>query len=200
MTGFFFYGTLCHSPMRAAILGRHVEGNPAQLRGHIAFGAADNPALSVLSPGSGSTTGVHVPKLTEKEIARLDYFLAGFGFHSDSLEIVAADGGRLKAHVYVLPQDDPQPTDTLWNMAAWCEKWAAITVAATEDYMSHFGNRASSTVSSRFGQMLTRAGARIRAEKMRAGTCALRHRSGPGRCDPPAPFSSLQRLLRSRGT
>lgn len=179
MTGFFFYGTLCHSPMRSAILGRHVEGSPAQLRGHIVFGAADNPALSVLSPGPGSTVGVHVPNLSEKEIARLCYFQGGFGFHADRLEIVAADGRKLKAHVYVSPQDEPQPTDALWDLGTWREKWAAIAVAATEDYMSHFGNRASNTVSHRFGQMLTRAGARVRAEKIRAGTCALRHRSGP---------------------
>ncbi len=179
MTGFFFYGTLRHAPMRCAILGRNVEGAPAHLHGHTVVCAAENPELSVLSAGSGMATGVYVPHLTDEEIARLDYYQTGFGFHAETLEITVADGCACKAHVYMLHQDDVQRTDVPWNIALWRENWAAISVAAAEDFMSHYGERAPDDVHRRFGQMLTRAGARIRAEKLRKGTCTLRRGSGP---------------------
>lgn len=179
MTGFFFYGTLRHAPLRRAILGRHVKGSPAQLQGYSVVGASESPVLAVLLAGSGSVAGDYVPALTDEEMARLDYYQTGFGFHSDTLEILIADGRTITAHVYLLRQDGVQPTDTSWDIDVWRERWAAISVAATEDYMSHFGECASANVRRRFGQMLTRAGARMRAEGLRAGTCAVRRRSSP---------------------
>ncbi len=165
--------------MRRAILGRHVEGSSACLPGHTVFAVTENPLVSIVLAGSGSVTGTYVPALTDEEIGRLNYFHASFGFQADILEIATADGRTIRAQVYMLPHDDPQPTGILWDIGTWREKWAAISVAATEDYMSHYSECASNNVPHRFGQMLTRAGARTRAEKLRAGTCALRRGFGP---------------------
>lgn len=179
MTGFFFHGTLCHAPVRRAVLGRHVDGTPAHLHGHTVFGAAENPELSFLSAGSGSAAGIYVPELDDEEIARLDYYQTGCGYRADTREIVVADGRPCRAHVYISHQDDMHRADAPWDIEGWCNRWGGIVAAAAQDFMSHYGEHAADSVRRRSSQMLTRAGARMRAEQLRAGTCALRRGSGP---------------------
>ncbi len=179
MAGFFFYGSLCHAPLRHAVLGRQVEGTAAVLPDYVIFGAAENPAFSVLVAGQGTAPGIYVSHLTDQDIARLDFYQTAFGYRANALRVFTTDGRPCAAHVYLSHPSDWPAGDLPWDIDAWCQTWGAISVAAAEDFMRHYGQIAPGDVRRRYGQMLTRAGARIRAAQLRPGTSNLRRKFDP---------------------
>ncbi len=59
LADFFFYGTLCHPPLLAVVLGRDVAMEPARLAGFSAFRVRGR-AFPVLVADGGSAEGVVV--------------------------------------------------------------------------------------------------------------------------------------------
>lgn len=177
MAGFFFYGPLRHAPMRSAVLGRHVDGTVGHIPDFITLCANESPEFAILKASPGCAQGIHVPHLTDEDIARLDYYQTGFGFHVDRLSIITADGNTCEAHVYLSRGNGMRASDILWDIDLWLNKWGAASVAAAEDFMSHYGECPPGNVRLRYSQLMTRAGARLRAEEPRPGTSNLRRNS-----------------------
>lgn len=172
MTDFFFYGTLCHAPLLARVLGRAVALEPAFLPGHSVFWASGQ-AFPVIVAGGDGAPGCVVRALEAADIARLDFYEGGFGYRTRELAVRLAEGREMPAEVYY-PDAEVGPTGAPWSLADWVQRWGDTALAAAEDFMALHGRKDPDQVRRRYGQMLVRGGARVRAEVARPGTQALR--------------------------
>ncbi|MCB2126152.1 MAG: NUDIX domain-containing protein [Rhodobacteraceae bacterium] len=161
MTDFFFYGTLCHPPLVRAVLGREVRAEPAALPGH-AVHVAELGAFPMIVAGGAGAPGVLVRGLGAEDVARLDFYEAGFGFDTRDMRVDTA-AGPATARVY-FPQPGLWRPGAPWDLAAWVARWGAVVTAAAEDFMAQRGIVAPEKLWARYGMMLIRAGARLRAE------------------------------------
>lgn len=176
MTPFFFYGTLCHPPLLAAVLGREAVGKPARLSGFTAHWAKGERFPILIESADGHAEGLVVDDLTEQEIARLDYYEAGFDFLIKEVDLVAG-GTPVRAQVYMAEPGRWQPGATWW-LADWSAKWGDIITAAAKDFMNLYGRRGAHDVLARWHQMLVRADATVRSAP--GAPTSRRHRARPG--------------------
>ena len=58
MADFFFFGTLCHAPLLAEVLGRKPDSLPATLQGYAGFWAKGRAFPLLLAQDGGVTAGV----------------------------------------------------------------------------------------------------------------------------------------------
>ena len=58
MADFFFFGTLCHAPLLAEVLGRKPDSLPATLQGYAGFWAEGRAFPLLLAQDGGVTAGV----------------------------------------------------------------------------------------------------------------------------------------------
>ncbi|NUB45159.1 NUDIX domain-containing protein [Fertoebacter nigrum] len=175
MVNFFFYGTLCHLPLLAVVLGRQVAGEPAVLPGHAVHWADGHVfPLIVVAPG-GQAAGLLVRGLTPDDVARLDFYEGGFAFHTADLAVQAA-GQDVPARVY-LPDPGHWQPGAAWSLTDWQARWGDIVLATARDFMALHGQRPPAAVLARYEQMLVRGSSRVRAADVSPAT--LRHRAGP---------------------
>ncbi|MFL4471229.1 NUDIX domain-containing protein [Tateyamaria armeniaca] len=172
MKTLFFYGTLRHLPLLECVMGQsadQLDFDPAVLPDHIALSARDGP-YPVLTPSKGaSTQGVVVRGLSDRDIARLDYYEGGFGYDLERLTL--ADG--TEADVF-LPTPDVRAMDAPWDFADWETHWAAMSVAAAEEVMAGFGTLPRDVIATRFPQIRKRAWSRVLAQNGRHGAGVLK--------------------------
>jgi nudix-type nucleoside diphosphatase (YffH/AdpP family) len=178
MTAGFFYGTMRHAPLRAAVLGHEPPTVNARLAGHRAFWV-EGEAFPMILPGGDGTDGVLVPDLADEDVARLAFFEDGFGYNIREHAVLAEDGREYLAEVF-FPFDDRWRPGAPWSFDDWVARWGPTAVAAAVDYMSHYPGGSVEPLRRRAPQMLCRAGARVRASVLRPGTESLRRRVGPG--------------------
>lgn len=178
MTARFFYGTMRHAPLRAAVLGHEPRTVNARLAGHRAFWVAGQ-AFPMLLPGGAGVEGLLAPDLTDADVARLAFFEDGLGYSIREHGLVAEDGREYLAEV-VIPADDRWRPGAPWSFDDWVARWGPTAVAAAADHMSHYPGGSAEVLRRRAPQMLCRAGARVRAGAPRPGTESLRRRVGPG--------------------
>lgn len=178
MTDFFFYGTLCHPPLVRAVLGRAVAVEAATLPDH-AVHLAEVAAFPMIVAGGAGAPGVLVRGLGPEDVARLDFYEAGFGFDARDMRVETA-GGPATARVY-FPQPGLWRPGAPWDLAAWVARWGAVVTAAAGDFMAQRGIVAPEKLWARYGMMLMRAGARLRAEtEAEHVPMTLRMRAAPG--------------------
>ena len=171
---FFFFGTLCHAPLLAAVLGREAEALPARLPDHAVYWAKGQ-AFPVIRPEPGAEAeGVVVEGLGSEEAARLHFYEAGFGYAAESRSVETA-AGAVSAQVY-LPQRDI-PCGEPWSLARWVESWGGIVTEAAGEVMALQGHRAPEAIFARYHQILVRAASRLRARP--GGPTTLRRRAAP---------------------
>ncbi len=177
MTGVFVYGTLCHPPLLATVLGRAAEMRPARLADH-AVRWAEGEAFPLILPAPGETAeGALLPGLGPDDLARLDFYEAGFGYATRTATVTTADGPA-EALVY-WPAAGRWTPGAPWRLTDWAARWSALTVAAAEDFMRGFGRRPAAAMAARYPQILIRAASRLRAAaELRPAT--LRRASAPG--------------------
>ncbi len=172
----FYYGTLCHAPLRAAVLGRETDAVPARLAGR-AVHWAEGRDFPVILPRPGAVAeGVLVAGLTDGDRARLDFHEAGFATDVEQVT-VATDAGPSAARLLV-PQAGRWTPGAPWRLADWAARWGDIATAAAEDVMALMGRADAAAVGRRRQAMLVRAATRLRAQAEPAPT-ARRHRAAP---------------------
>ncbi|MBS0564513.1 MAG: NUDIX domain-containing protein [Proteobacteria bacterium] len=177
MADLFFYGTLCHAPLLACVLGRAPDTAPAVLPGHSVWWAKGE-AFPLIAEGGAGARGVLVRGLTGDDLARLDFYEGGFGYRTRDMAVRVAGGAEAMALVFFPDAGLWQP-GAPWSLDDWAGRWGATVIEAAGDFMAQFGCADPVRLRRRYPQMLTRAGARLRAQTARAGAAELRRSPAP---------------------
>lgn len=175
MQDFFFYGTLCHRPLLAVVLGRDVPLRDACLNDHAVYWAEGHPFPLIVPQAGGLARGLLAEGLTAEDVARLDFYEGGFAFQTQDL-VVETDAGARVARVY-LPDPGVWSPGAGWSLADWAARWGDTVVATAHDFMALHGEKPSAGVLARYGLMLVRGGSRARAAS--AAPAGLRRNATP---------------------
>jgi len=169
---FFFYGTLCDAALVRVVMGHVVTAEPAVLPDHAVHWAQDG-AFPVLVVRAGSSVqGVVLRDLTAQDVARLDWYVGGFGAGGRDM-VVRVGAEEVAARVY----GAKAAPGAVWDLSEWRRRFGAAAVAAAGDVMALMGTCDARTVASRNGQMLMRGAGRVRAAL--TAPVAVRFAAGP---------------------
>lgn len=161
---FFFYGTLCHPPLLARVLGRDattIRTRPAILQDHAVFWAEGGAFPLIVAQPGAQAAGLLLDAATEEDAARLDFYEGGFLYDTAERPVETATG-PVPARVY-LPQPGRWRPAGPWNLADWVARHGAAAVATAGDFMALMGQHPAETVATRYGPMLARGASRLRA-------------------------------------
>lgn len=158
---FFFYGTLCHPSLLEVVLGRKVLTEPAGLGGHLVHWAKDHAFPMILPQAGAVARGVLVRGMTAEDVARLDFYEAGFAFVTRDLTVEAA-AGQVMARVYFAQTGHWTP-GAVWSLSDWQAQYGAEVVATARDVMAQYGVKPAQAVLARYGMMLVRGASWVRA-------------------------------------
>ncbi len=161
VTDFFFYGTLCHAPLLDVVVGRAVLAEPAELPGYRVHWAKGHAFPLMLAQPGAVARGILVRGLSAAEVARLDYYAGGFGCLTRDLAVTAG-GVAGTARVYFAESGRWTPGQA-WLLADWQARHGAEVVATARDVMALCGVKPAQAVLARYGMMLVRGAARVRA-------------------------------------
>lgn len=159
----FFYGSLCHPPLLAAVLGREAAVRPAWLPDHAVFWAAGRDFPLIVPEPGARAPGVLVEGLTGKDAARIDFYVGGFAGSAREMT-VATEGGQATARVS-FAGGGPWIRGAPWHLADWQARWGDIAVATAGDIMALFGQASAPAVAARRAVMQVRGAARVRAAR-----------------------------------
>lgn len=180
MTAVFLYGTLCHAPLLAAVLGR-----PAvTVAGTVAGTVHASATAALWSAAAGRVDGRLLVGLKPEDHARLAFYAAVLRQEAVPCR-VEQDAGVVEAVLFTAAADTAGDTgaDTgaggpEWSLAAWERRFGPAAVAAAQDVMAQFGQALPAALARRYGQMLGRGAARVRAAQ--AGPVTLRRAQAAG--------------------
>lgn len=179
MDRLFFYGTLCHVPLLARVLGRPEAGlslTPARLRDHaVHWAEGESFPMIRVEPGAVAE-GLCLEGVDAHARARIDYYEAGHGFALSEVTVETQEGLRA-ARVY-RPRGAGLRPGAAWRLADWQARWGEITTLAAEEVMLGFPGRDPAINARRYRMILARAAARIRARAPSPAT--LRRATRPG--------------------
>lgn len=172
MTSFFFYGTMCHGPLRDIVLGRDVPVRQARLGDHAVHQVAgqDFPMISA-QPGT-SAEGCIAEDLTVEEVARLSYYEGGFGYR---LQQVAVAGQVVQIW---MPDPGRWRPEGDWSLGDWVRDRAPVVLETARDVMAFRKDRPQPALATRWPMMQVRAASRLRARQSPGGGVA--HDPAPG--------------------
>ncbi len=178
MTDFFFYGTLSHPPLLQIVLGRAVQLEPAFLPGFRVARARDHVFPLLQTMAGAEAQGVLARGLSADDVARLDFYEAGFAFDTRDLPVTVAghppDG--FMARVYLARDGQWQAAED-WALSEWQATHGALVTATARDVMALYGQQPAERVLQRYPQMLVRGASTLRAKA--GGPVSLRHAAGP---------------------
>ncbi len=157
----FVYGTLCHPELLHLVLGHNrVKARPARLENARSAWVAGQ-SWPILIDGGDGADGLFLPDLGPEDVARLDYYEAGFGYALVPVTVQTADGPRA-AQVY---RTDPAhwPEGAKWNLTDWVARFWPVTQEAATEAMTLYGRIDAHELARRWPLIRARAGARVRA-------------------------------------
>jgi nudix-type nucleoside diphosphatase (YffH/AdpP family) len=175
----FFYGTLCHVPLLARVLDRPPESlslAPAWLEDHAVHWVAGQPFPMLRAEPGARAEGLCLEGVDAPSLDRLCYYEGGYDFDLREVRVESA-GGPLQARAFFPPQQMP-PAGARWRFEGWQARWGEITTMAAEEVMLGFPDRPPEVNARRYGMILARADARLRAAQPAPAT--LRKPTGPG--------------------
>ncbi len=193
----FFYGTLRHPPLLAAVLGRAAGPLlPARLADHAVGAAVEGPFPAIRASAGSVAEGLLASGLTADDRARLDFYEDGFGYRLAACTVETA-AGRVPAHLY-LPARDIAVAGP-WQLDDWASRWGDAAAVAAQVMMALRETRAAGDFFARYPQMMTHAASQVRA---RAGLrpTTLRRSAAPGdvlpegRREPYAAFFAVEEI------
>lgn len=181
MADIFVYGTLCHRPLLASVLGvepAHLDAviriTPALLPGHRTYDAPDDGSYPVICAEKGAeAAGLLLQGMGSDHLARMDFYERGFGYALRGAMVEtgrAAAQGRVTqpAQVYFpdqsLEEQEQMPHARPWSLETWRKSHAELAICAAGEAMSYFGQITAQTLAARFGMIRTRAAARLLAQ------------------------------------
>lgn len=156
MTDVFVAGALCHAPLRAVVLGADHPGEPASL-------------LAAVPP----VEGLVLSALTQAQVDRLSFYQSASAGQAGTGDVACRDGVLTGLQVFCGIGAEA-------SSGEWHARWAATAMLAAREIMAQHGLTPAAALLARQGQMLTRAGAGVRAAASRPGTETLRRVASPG--------------------
>ena len=157
MADVFFFGPMADARLRLVVLDRDVPVQPARLPGHLTL-ATHNGARAALAAGQGEVAGWAASGLSKTDLPRIGHFEGG----APTSEVTLAAAGGVAAAL-AWTGDAAACGADVWLADLWNQRWADTVIAAAGDIMALFGVRRPDEIAVRYPQMLTRAGARLRA-------------------------------------
>lgn len=162
MSGYFFYGTLCHLPLLDLVLGDTAyTARAAQLPDYRAHWVKDQSFQMLVPDDRGSVMGLLVDGLSAQAKARLDFYEGGFDYDLRGLS-VSTEAGDSVAQIF-FARDPALVPAAHWDFSDWVAKWGSITLEAAQEVMSYFGTDCAQTIARRFPMIRSRAASRVRA-------------------------------------
>ena len=172
MQPIFLFGALIHAPLRAVVLGGEVFARPALLPDH-ALLTDDGALWAQLTPAFGSrAVGVILDAPSPEQMARLSFYLEGFGYGFAPL--VLGEAGQTALAPL---RAGTEPRAGLFDAELWQKTLAETATATARDMMALFGRVSAAAMARRYPAMLVRGAGRLRAAQTAPVT--LRHRAGP---------------------
>ncbi|SEO01946.1 nudix-type nucleoside diphosphatase, YffH/AdpP family [Pseudorhodobacter antarcticus] len=165
MAQVFLYGSLCHLPLLAAVLGRVPVVSAAMCPDHAVYWAKEHDFPLIVGQAGARARGLLLADLTDADVARLAYYEGPFGFSAQPLAVEGAEGEGTGgesaglAQVFVPDAGLWVPGD-VWNLDDWVARWGAVHVATAADVMALYPAPIAAT---RRAPMLVRGAARVRA-------------------------------------
>ena len=161
MVNLFFYGTLCHPPFLAVVLGRVADTAPATLPGH-AVHWAEGKDFPIIQERTGSfAKGVLVRGLDDADLARIRFYMGGFPVASRNL--IVQVNHRDEVATGYFPDTGALMPGRGWLLEDWVAQWGETAVATAVDVMAQFGISDAADLGKRRGAMLVRGASRARA-------------------------------------
>lgn len=171
MASLFFYGTLCHPPFLAAVLGRQGRTASATLADHAVYWASGEQFPMILTKDGAVALGVLVRDLTVDDLARITFYMGGFPVEKRDLAVQI--GAETEMTVGYFPQLGELRPGRPWQLGDWVAKWGDTAVATAGDVMALYGVVDPAEVGKRRDAMMVRGAARVRAADGAPAT--LRH-------------------------
>ena len=173
---YFFYGTLCHRPLLERVLGRPVVSTRAHLEDHAVNWAAGESFPLIVAQVGAQAEGLLVEDLSDRDVARLDFYEGGFAYHTHEVSVGAPGGRSVAAQVY-FPDPGHWLAGAPWDLGDWVARWGDIVLETAGDFMALFGHKTAEAVLARYPMMLVRGASRVRARE--AAPTRLRRHAGP---------------------
>lgn len=159
----FFYGPLCHAPLRAEVLGLGHSVSEARLAGY-RLGRVAGTRQPAIVPGKGEVSGLLVEGLDERARARADYFAAVLRFSPATVKVRTGRLSSVVARTYV-PDGDPPVLEGPWDLAEWSAALGPVWVAAAREAMAGMDQVSAEVMARRWPTMCMRAATRLRARR-----------------------------------
>ncbi|MDX5402986.1 MAG: gamma-glutamylcyclotransferase [Rhodobacterales bacterium] len=166
MVPLFVYGTLRDVTLLETVVGRALPASgrqPARLADHAARWA-EGQAFPLLIPAKGQEAeGLLLTGLDAQDMARLDFYEGGFGYHLQTVT-VQTEGGSVPAQVW-FPDEGLWQPGAAFDLAAWQARWGAINVAAAQEMMPFHGHRSAAEIARMYPMIHARAASRVAAAR-----------------------------------
>lgn len=195
MADFFFYGTLCHAPLLAEVMGREIALAPARLADHATYWVAGHAFPMIKAEPGGMAEGVLARGITDEEAARLDYYEGGFAYATQQVPVGIGAGETVAARIY-FPEPSRQTPGAPWDLSVWQARVGDAAVIAARRFMAGFGRVPQAEAMARYPSLLAAAASAVRARKSAPAT--LRRQAAPGdveitaRAEPYARFFAVE--------
>ena len=161
----FLAGPLASDTLRAAVLGRAVQGHAARLADHAI--CADRARVGLAAAPGAEAEGLLVT-LGPDEAARLGFYQTAVGLCPGTVTVA---GATATAHLLAVPDAGP------WQAASWAAQWGPTVAATAGDVMALWPEVPARSVAARYGMMLVHGASRVRAAaEASSGPC---RRPGP---------------------
>lgn len=165
-TSLFVYGTLRHLPLLEAVIGHplaEAQYHAASFPDHLARWAAGQAFPLLVQEAGAQADGLLLTGLNAQDMARLDFYEGGFGYHLAQVE-VQTPRGIAAAQVW-FPEDGLWQAAEPFDLAAWQTRWGAINVAAAVEMMGYFGAFSPAQIARMYPMIHARAASRVAAQR-----------------------------------
>jgi len=172
MTTLFFYGTLRHIPLLEIVMNRTsaaLELHDDSLPDHAVLAVAQGPFPMLVEQKGTQASGVVVHGLSAQDIARLNYYEAGFDY--DLVSATTTNGHDVQVYK---PAPGAWTPEGSWDLNQWTTKWGQMTEYAAREVMGYFGDVPAQEVLRRFPRIRARAWSNVNAQTSRHGVGTLR--------------------------
>ncbi|MEB8388502.1 NUDIX domain-containing protein [Rhodobacteraceae bacterium KMM 6894] len=162
MAALLFYGSLRDAALMRVVLGTdNVVMQDAVLPGHGVYWADGQMFPTIEAQEGAVASGVLVADLDADQVARLDFYEGGFGYDLREVQVEVAGEGQ--AALVYFPRPGQWTRGAPFDLAAWQEKWGAISRLAAVEAMGYLGRFSGSELAWRMPMIRARAASTLAA-------------------------------------